>query len=55
MNKNDILLLLLALSLLLAALATIFLGGDRSRHGYGLFSPALNRPAGNIAMQSKSL
>ena len=40
MNKEDILLLLLALCLLAAVLITIFLGGNRSRHGYGFFPPA---------------
>lgn len=38
MNKQDILLLLLAALLICAAILTIFLGGKGdSRHGYGLF------------------
>lgn len=49
MNKDDILLLFMALCLLAAALVTIFLGGNRSRHGYGFFSPAACGPAGPIA------
>lgn len=35
MKKENLLLRLLCILLLLAMLATIFLGGERSRHGYG--------------------
>lgn len=41
MKKDDIILLVLALGLLLAMVITFLLGGARSRHGYGgVFSPA---------------
>lgn len=35
MNKEDLLLILLAVFLLIAILITIFFGGNQSRHGYG--------------------
>lgn len=54
MNKDDILLLLLALFLLAAVLVTIFLGGNRSRHGYGFLSPAARGPAGSIARHNRT-
>jgi hypothetical protein len=54
MNKNDILLILLALFLLTAVLVTIFFGGNRSRHGYGSFSPAARGPADTIARHCHS-
>ena len=54
MNKDDILLILLALCLLAAVLATIFFGGNRSRHGYGFFSPAASGPAEPYARQSRN-
>ena len=54
MNKDDILLILLALCLLAAVLVTIFLGGNRSRHGYGFFSPATRGPAEPIVWHSRN-
>jgi hypothetical protein len=53
MNKDDMLLLLLALLLLAAVLVTIFIGGNRSRHGYGFFPPADRGPAEPIARHSR--
>lgn len=35
MDNKDILLVLLAGFLILAAILTVLLGGERSRHGYG--------------------
>lgn len=37
MKKNDLIILLIALLLLAGMLITIFFGGERSRHGVGLF------------------
>jgi hypothetical protein len=36
MRKEDILLILLAVFILVAMLVTIFFGGEGSRHGYGV-------------------
>ncbi len=44
MNRENLLLLILALLLLAGMICTLLLGGNRSRHGYGLSEPA--RPDG---------
>ncbi len=49
MKKDDILLILLALFLLTAVLVTIFLGGNKSRHGYGFFSPTARGSTDTVA------
>ena len=49
MKKENLILLLLALLLLAAMLYTIFAGGERSRHGYGLQPPDLPFPDNETA------
>ena len=44
MNKDTLLLLLLALILLAGMLYTLLAGDTKSRHGYGLQNPAISSP-----------
>ncbi|MDO3379216.1 hypothetical protein [Geoalkalibacter halelectricus] len=42
-SRDHLLLLLLAVCLLAAMLITLFVGGSRSRHGYGQLDPPVPR------------
>lgn len=52
MKKGDMLLILLALSLLVAAILTLLFGGEKSRHGVGMKRSPLTPKAHLFALET---
>ena len=44
MKKGDIVLLVLVIALVIAAIITLLIGGERSRHGVGALQPGNRSP-----------